>query len=594
MLSPRAFSLILFSLVFVVGFVSFLLPTNRRTPLVFLLTLFSLGVGIITQVMFWLALMFPGKLSLIKIMLVCTVISFLGLWLSRKRAPSWSFSDWRLLKQPVRMPGGRFLGSGILIVSGCILFDAVYWPFVDWDSLAIYGPLAKRIHQTGTLPDDSLYSGYPMLVPLIYAFTHWAIGGVNEYLAKLMPALLGIGGIFASVALGREVSSPKTGILAGFVTAATPFYSRWASSGYTDVPTAFYYVMCALFAWRWRNRLDWRDALLTGVMAGLALWTKSSALCLVVTLSLISFSILRNRTAERGIGIYRAQRRQIILMYGALFLFAAPWYLRNIFVFHTLIPPTIWMEQARRSAVSLLVMLSPESGFGLAGWLYLAALLIGSMRLMRGGWRSGTAWSLLMKFVIPFFLIWWCLASYDERFLVTIVPLLGVMGALTIEEVGEYLNPRFSPEMSRAATSSSVILAAVYLLFVVNGAVDGKRAILENPWMDDQEKHQLRLGRVYKLARAINQLPRGSNVIGVHPLAMYHIDLESLGTISEAEPDAPPWLYATSFDYVIYLDKGTEVPVWNAPTGLIFESEGEFLIYSSTRDAGVSPGSTTG
>src|SRR5262249_30979599 len=134
------------------------------------------------------------------------------------------------------------------------------------------------------LPQGQLYETYPMLVPLSYAFTHQAAGWIDEYLAELIPALLSVGVIGAAYLLGRELFNRSTGLIAALLIAMTPTFAQWASAGYVDLPCGFFYGMSAVFLARHDRTRSWPDALLAGVMAGLAAWTKNSGLLIVLSI----------------------------------------------------------------------------------------------------------------------------------------------------------------------------------------------------------------------------------------------------------------------------------------------------------------------
>ncbi|MFN8447294.1 MAG: glycosyltransferase family 39 protein [Anaerolineae bacterium] len=86
--------------------------------------------------------------------------------------------------------------------------------------------------------------------------------------------------------LGKRLRDERTGWLAALVLALTPFFSRWASSGYVDLPMAFFYALAAVFALRLYESGRLRDAALAGALVGLAAWTKNAALIGIVLLAL--------------------------------------------------------------------------------------------------------------------------------------------------------------------------------------------------------------------------------------------------------------------------------------------------------------------
>lgn len=167
-----------------------------------------------------------------------------------------------------------FVGRMVtLLVSAAILFNAVYWPFYKQDTLGIYADQAHFMYATGgliplNLTFYSYYQAYPMLVQLSYTYSYLASGWEDPYLAKLIPTLLSLACLGAVYYLAKTLYDEKSGWLAVLLFALTPLFGRWASSGYTDLPMAFYYTLAALFVWR-----TW----VSGNLVDALLWESHSA-----------------------------------------------------------------------------------------------------------------------------------------------------------------------------------------------------------------------------------------------------------------------------------------------------------------------------
>jgi len=568
-----------FGMTFAYGWACLLLPVGRRHGLTLAVVTLGLSLGGLTLVMFWIAWLWPGRLSLAPTLLACAILAAAGLWLPRRSLrpdPIATFAPW---VGWTRHPALLVLAAAILLVSAGIVFNAVYWPFVDTDALAIYAPLGKVLYQTGALPVGSLYEGYPMMLPLSYAFTHGAAGGIDEYWAKLVPAVMALGAIGAAAALGREIRSARAGLIAAGLLVLTPLFARWASSGYADVPASFYFALSALAAWRWLDSRSRQDALLTGIAAGLALWTKSSALTLLVTLAcLIVVAAWTGRRTRPSGSTMPLRWDQIALMVGGLLATAGPWYARNLTVLGFFLPDTVWAEVAPHDLPALLVMLRDWTEFQFCGWLFVGALVYAGARSARADASRARRWMLLLAFVLPFLAAWWWLASYDVRFLVTVVPLLGVTAACMIDEIAEGLAARLSPGWGKWGVA---LLALAMLPLALTKAVDGKRAILRDPLMTDEEKHRVRLGGLYDVALAINRLPPGSRILGVPSLSLYAINRSRFQELSEARSEDPPWSLASSYDYVVYrIPPGASLG-WLLPATPILQTDDGFFLFST-------------
>jgi hypothetical protein len=562
------------------GIACVLLPSNRQDPLTLGVTTLGLSLGLLTLVMFWVGFLWPGRLNLATTVGTCAIPAAAGLWLARKQGIAGDRSADATGPATQWDPLSLALVAAIALISVGVLFNAVYWPFVDADALAIYAPLAKRIFESGDLPLGTLYEGYPMLVPLAYAYTHWAAGGVNEYVARLVPAVMALGAAGAAGALGKELRSSRVGLWAAGLVVLTPLFGRWASSGYVDVPASFYFALTALTAWRWLRSQSWQDAVLTGIFSGLAMWTKSDALTLGVSIALlVALRSCQGRRDEAA----ALRWPQVALIAAGMLGVAAPWYLRNILVLGFFLPDTAWTSLAQRNFGSLTVMLRDRQDFLASGWLFSASLLYAGARTIVEGLRRITVWNFLLALALPFLGAWWWWASYDVRFLVTVVPVMSVAGASMLEDAAAHLG---SPEARRRIAWVGALAVLILTPFALQKTVEGKWAILRDPWMSDSEKHRERLGGLYDLALEINRLPVGSRVVGVPSLSLYHIDTARFSELSQAMPDGAPWDFSPAYDYAIYSFRGEDKPSWfSAATPMSTTDDGYYLYSTRPADA---------
>jgi hypothetical protein len=186
-----------------------------------------------------------------------------------------------------------------------------------------------------------------------------------------------------------------------------------------------------------------------------------------------------------------------------------------------------------------------------------------------------------LAFVLPFLAAWWWLASYDVRFLVTMVPLLAAIAGCMLDEAAGRFGDRLHPGWARRAGWAGALLALALMPLALHKTVDGKRAILRDPLMTDAEKHLVRLGGLYEMALAVNRLPDGSRILGVPSLSLYHIERARFPVLSEAASQEPPWSLAERFDFVIYRFSPGAVPGWAEATTPILETGDGFSLYST-------------
>lgn len=465
-----------------------LLSRGKRQDGFWLTAAVSLGLstGTLTLIMFWEAILGIGW-SVLGITLPYFGVMGLIVWGMGNPPPN-SLS---LKAKGEKALPTKWIQQGILaiivVIGAAILFNAAYWPFHRDDVLGIYGKYGSLMYQSGTLVpfvgrDDAFYQAYPIHIPLAYAYIYLASGWMNEYLAGVIPALLSLGCLLAVYVLGRMLYGENAGLLAALLLALTPQFARWASSGYVDLPMAFYYALAAIFLWRLGKDGTSLDAMLAGGALGFAAWTKNAALMGIVFAGLwLGYGWLKGKFRFKQLGA-------VALVCGVI---AAPWYIRNYLEARLIVPPTAWTEQAARTLENLLVFVTQPQNFGVTGWVVVVGI-IGGAYITLANPRASTeekqtpnnSYSLLLVLSLPFFGVWWLLVSYDPRFVLLFLPLLVVMGSGVTLHIWAHI-PTKMREIGRWVITIGAVVMAVYIVWI---SVEFKDEIAHNPFMGDTDK----------------------------------------------------------------------------------------------------------
>ncbi len=537
------------------------------------------GLGLATLGTFWAMLVWPEG----PVFALGAAAGLLG-WPAAAAAGGRSRESGRSVRTPsraiLREPLAPVLIAGIAVCCAGILFNAVYWPFEIGDALALYAPFARHIAETGTLPvGEGLHETYPMLVPIAYALAYRAAGAVSEWLPRLVAALLAIGTIGAGGILARDMSRRGAGVVAAALIAFTPVFGRWASTGYTDIPAAFYVGLTAIFAWRWWTSGTRGALVCTGIAAGLAMWTKNSTLALLPSLVWL---VLSRPTMADGHGARtRGPWVDLATVLGVTAAVAGPWYIRNLSLHGFVVPPTAFTDLARHTIGAAGVMLAPDRHFGISGWIFTAAIPFAVVRAVRRGCQRDAAYVLLVL-LTPYAAAWWWLASYDARFLMTVVPLLAAMGALMLTDAAAWIAAGSAPGRLRVATIAALAVSLYATAAAFRKSVEHKAVLARTPLMTNADRHRVRIGGLYDLAAALNRLPAGSRVGGVPPMARFHLDRRRFAGLDYREPDESPSALSEAFDYVVYhrrageaLDPAPAVaPLWRTTDGYALYATG--------------------
>jgi Dolichyl-phosphate-mannose-protein mannosyltransferase len=140
--------------------------------------------------------------------------------------------------------------------------------------------------------------------PLIPAYS-WYTNVPSFYLwARAFTALFGAATIYMTYRLGRAAFGRTAGLLAAALYAAAPGAIYYADTVRVDVPEALLTtaaLLAGLAVWRRGRPLDYAAA---GVLTGLALSTKQTALWLVVPLLIAhAYNPRRRHVADAGLGV---------------------------------------------------------------------------------------------------------------------------------------------------------------------------------------------------------------------------------------------------------------------------------------------------
>ncbi len=439
-----------------------------RRALLGLLTV-GLGVGLLTLIILWLGLLgIRFTLANVTGLYLIVIAPFAVFWWRRR--PARFGQPRRLLDRQAILIGGLI----VLIASG-ILFNAAYWPFYHEDALGIYADRAHYMFIDRTLVPlrgitfYSYYQAYPMLIPMSYTYAYMASGWENAYLARAIAAALSLGCAGAVWVFARAAYGERPARWSALLLLLTPSFIRWSSSGYVDLPMAFYYTLVAFFLWRLGEGASWRDALLTGLMMGLAAWTKNAALFGAGLFGgWLAWLWLR-----RSIG-----RTHVLLAVGGCLLVAAPWYIRNWVEAGLLLPATAWVDQAQPTLTNLLVFITRPENFLISGWLALLGVGMVAWRITQRRPIRGDG--LLLWMTLPYLAIWWLLVSYDPRFLLLFMPLLLVPGGQAMDLIWSWL-----PGLPRRLAWAGLIGLALYGAWI---SVEFKDEIVRHPFMSSDEK----------------------------------------------------------------------------------------------------------
>jgi hypothetical protein len=186
------------------------------------------------------------------------------------------WDEWFQVPPVIRMVLDHTLNPGIFIYGSLyyyLLLPVVYLHFVYLHALGVMKSMDDIVLMHPMIPGYGWYINVP-------SFYLWA---------RAFTALFGAATVYVTYRLGRAAFGPAVGLLAAAVLAAAPGAVYYADTARVDVPMAFLSSAALLAGFGVMRRGRGRDYLAAGLLAGLAMSTKQTAVWVVAALLLAHF-----------------------------------------------------------------------------------------------------------------------------------------------------------------------------------------------------------------------------------------------------------------------------------------------------------------
>lgn len=274
------------------GLVQLLWKNQRISALALKLFLGAgLGIGLTSGLYFFRLLAAPGQGGYLVIQIGLLILVLLAL-LWQKRIPGRvSLPSTTLTPVQILMTVIAVLVTGIALYF--LVSAARLAPHGDYDAHAIWNLRARFIYRSGDawqnafspLINRNFHMDYPLLVPLS------VVGGWNTLGSEVlriptvlsMVILLGMAGtMYCTLVHLRSISQAALAVILLLATPGLLLYSTFQTA---DIPLTYYFVASASLLILANTENDRRLVLLSGLMAGLAAWTKNEGLTFVLLMT---------------------------------------------------------------------------------------------------------------------------------------------------------------------------------------------------------------------------------------------------------------------------------------------------------------------
>ncbi len=146
----------------------------------------------------------------------------------------------------------RLLGAAAAVLIVGAFFLMLGWSPLNEPDEARYAEIAREMLETRDWITPHLnYVKYFEKPPLVYWLTaaSFAIFGLNDFTARLWPALFGLLGVGCAWTLARNIYGPGGGLLAAMILATTPLYFALSQVLVLDMPLAALMALALTAAW---------------------------------------------------------------------------------------------------------------------------------------------------------------------------------------------------------------------------------------------------------------------------------------------------------------------------------------------------------
>ena len=313
----KSFAVFLPALVAGFGIVHLLWKSDQPVALALKVFLgIGFGLGITSCLYFLRLLLFPGQGGYLFIEAVFMALIFVALFSQKRISLNISFRSLSVTWIQI------LLGFTIIFVGAVAFYFLVIYarvaPHGDYDAQAIWNLRARFMYRSGTawenafspLINRNFHMDYPLLIPLSVVGGWNTLGGevLRIPAALSMLFLFGMAGvIYCVIAYLRSSSQAAIAVILLLVTPGLLLFSTFQTA---DIPLTYFFLASASLFVLAGNENNRNLFFLSGLMAGLAAWTKNEG---------IPFAIIMMVCTVFFFGIRKTRNNLFPLLAGMVF-----------------------------------------------------------------------------------------------------------------------------------------------------------------------------------------------------------------------------------------------------------------------------------
>ncbi len=233
--------------------------------------------------------------------------------------------------------GGR---AGLVALVAILLLGLGLRAGEAWDGrppvydAAAYARIAAELERGNgfTLGRDATQpaSNYSPGLPLLAGGLHALTGGVHERAARLVLALIGALSVLFAYLIGRRLSGPLAGLVAGFAVAIYPALLEYQGMLMSE-PLAASLLSGAVLSMLWADARRAPEWLIPGLLLGALALVRPEYLAISLPIAVVVF-------AHNGRDGWRTGLAQALILLAGLAVVVAPWAVRNAVALDRFVP----------------------------------------------------------------------------------------------------------------------------------------------------------------------------------------------------------------------------------------------------------------
>jgi 4-amino-4-deoxy-L-arabinose transferase-like glycosyltransferase len=295
----------------------------------------------------------------------------------------------------------------LMAAASTLFFSRLQSPLLEPEE-ALYAevPREMSVAESWLVPirhGQAYYEKPPLLYWLI--MTGYAVFGVHEWVARLVPCVAALGTVLLVFWWGRRMFGFRAGLAGALVLSLSPRYLHQARMITMDGLLCFWVVSALALGQQamQASRLRWRGWLLSAAACGLGILTKGPVALILAVPPLFAYQVLDRRSARPGI-------RDWLAYLGTAAGLAMPWFVAVIWQDPGFLREFFWTHHV--------VMRFVQPLHDEPAWFYIPVLVLGMLPwtfllpgLIRLGCRKCEAASFEVRFLLVTCL--WCLVFFS-------------------------------------------------------------------------------------------------------------------------------------------------------------------------------------